>query len=280
MVLPVGAFEQAYAGLVGQRDVAVDLGRVDPGARIVAVFAGEVEVLEHAVHDVFAAVARFVEGRHVLRVDRCVVPGDGAEGFHLFEVLPCAPEPRRAFVVGVHLLGESLRFAHVREEVVDVVDRRPVADRPARLQVGCPRSVGQEGERLFRGHDVRIAVAVAQVLDARRVLLQESVRVGQQRRFVLEVVARPHLGDRFPVEETLAGGQRNAGRKQYADSLFHKSCGFRMLRSGRSCRTSSRDNRLRRRSCPCRTCRFRSRRRRRRCPPGRSSWRASSAARR
>ena len=238
VVFAVGSLEQADARLVGQGDVAVDACRVDPAARVVAVRAGEVEILEHALHDVFAAVARLVEGDHVLGVDRGVVPGHCAEEFHLLEVLPGAPEAGRSLIMGVGLLGKSAGFVHVCQEVVDVVDRLPVADRPAGLQVGGPRGVGQKGERLFRGHDVGVSVTVSQGFGAGGVFLKETVRVGDQRGFVLEIVARTHLGNGFPVEEALAGGQCCAGCEQYADCLFHESCGFRRLGSGRSCRIS------------------------------------------
>ena len=213
MVFAVGAFEQADAGLVGQGDVPVDAGAVDPVRRRVAVLAGEVQVFEHALHDVFTAVARFVERHHVFGVDRFVVPGYGTEGLDLLEILPCAPETGCAFVVVVGSFGEPLRLAHVHQEIVDVVDRRPVTDRPAALQVGCPRSVGQERERLFGSHDVRVSVAVTQVCCAGGVFLDEPVDIGQQRAFVREIIPGSDLGVGIPVKEILARREQETGRK-------------------------------------------------------------------
>ena len=69
-------------------------------------FAGEVQVFEHALHDVFAAVARFVECHHVLGVDRLVDPllarGQlvafgpqriaSGQGYYMIQRQPHAPE--------------------------------------------------------------------------------------------------------------------------------------------------------------------------------------------
>ena len=109
--------------------------------------------------------------------------------------------------------GEPLRLAHVHQEIVDVVDRCPVTDRPAALQVGCPRSVGQERERLFGSHDVRVSVAVTQVCCAGGVFLDEPVDIGQQRAFVREVIPGSDLGVGIPVKEILAGREQETGRK-------------------------------------------------------------------
>ena len=180
MVFAVGAFEQADAGLVGQGDVPVDAGAVDPVRRRVAVLAGEVQVFEHALHDVFTAVARFVERHHVFGVDRFVVPGYGTEGLDLLEILPCAPETGCAFVVVVGSFGEPLRLAH---------------------------------ERLFGSHNVRVSVAVTQVCCAGGVFLDEPVDIGQQRAFVREIIPGSDLGVGIPVKEILAGREQETGRK-------------------------------------------------------------------
>ena len=222
VVLAEGAFIEADARLEGQCHPLVDERRAFRELGVgEAVGACEGEVFQHFVHDVLAAVAGFHHRLLVAGRDREVVPGHGAEGLHLVVVEPGAPETGCAFVVVVGSFGEPLRLAHVHQEIVDVVDRRPVADRPAALQVGCPRGVGQERERLFGGHDVRVPVAVAQVCCAGGVFLDEPVGIGQQGAFVREIIPGSDLGVGIPVKEILAGREQETGRKQNICYLFH-----------------------------------------------------------
>ena len=220
VVFAVGSLEEADARLDGQCDVAVDLLVVDPCLRGVAVFAGVVEVFEHALHDVFAAVAGLVEVFLAVGADDVVVPGHSAEGLHQFEIVPCPPEARRTLVVGEGRFAHALRFVHPFEEGVDVVDEVPCAVAPTALQRGVPDGLVEVARRLFHLDDVAVAVAARDVARTRRVGVQEAVGVFFQRSFVLEIFVGADLLDRLLVEEILAGGERQTSQSRINYS-FH-----------------------------------------------------------
>ena len=180
MVLAEGAFVETYARLEGQRHPLVDQGRAFRVFGVgKAVGAGEGEVFEHFVHDVFAAVAGFGQSLLVAGRDREVVPRHGAEGPHLVVVEPCAPEAGHAFVMVVNLVAYAAPAAvHVVEHVVYAAQVGPAAFGPAALIVGRDVAVGtQQVGGDVHGAVVGVDVAARDGSVAGDHLLDESVGI-------------------------------------------------------------------------------------------------------
>ena len=175
-------------------------------------------------HDELAAVASLVELLLVLGVDGFVVPGHRAEGLDLRVVEPGPPEASHALVV-FHLrvvVHVRSRLRKARQEVVDVVDVRPVADIPAGLFLGTPLRF-EEIRGAVYGHQIGILVPVGQRRVARHVLLQQSV--DEEHHILLRTEERigSHLRKGLALEKVGARRQSEGRQHQqrYDFAVFH-----------------------------------------------------------
>ena len=207
VIFPVGPFEQADARFDSQRNPFVDFDIVDPLFRGIAVIAGEIQVFQNFVHDIFPTVTRLVERFLVGRFDDIVVPRYATECFDQFEIVPCSPETGHSFVVSEGLFAYTLRFVHTLEEGVDVVDEIPRTCGPSALQRGVPGRLEKVGRGIDDLYDVTVAIAERQVGCRRKIIVDKSVRIFFQRGFVFEIYVGTDLLNRLSVEEIFAGCQ-------------------------------------------------------------------------
>ncbi len=221
VVLAVGALPQTYARLEGQSYVAVYNAGIDIGVGIEAVFAGVIQIFEYLAHYQLALVARPVQCDHILGVDRLAVPRHAAEGLDLGPVEPCAPEASDTLVVVERRLRHARNFAHVGEEIVDVVEHIPVRYAPAGL-VGRIVAVEVVARQIGACYILGVLVAVGKCRRGRSVLYQKAVGIVQQTLLVDEVLAGIDLVYHVPIEKIFARAEqhrRQSGNQVYG--FFH-----------------------------------------------------------
>ena len=194
MVFAERAFEEAETRFQGQCRPFRDAVKVVLGGQVED---GEIDVLDHALHDVLARIARTLEFG-IGRADRFRVPRHVAEPLDLFEVEIDAEEAGQR-VVAVTDVG-VLAVARIFEQRVDVAQVGP-----------CP-AAARRGDRTAAAHLLRQVV----VDDVVPVLVVEPV--GRERRvefvaeslqlvFVREEGFGRHLGQRVFVEPLFAGDE-------------------------------------------------------------------------
>ena len=195
VVLAERAFEEAEARLERQRRPFRHAVEIAFGRQIAD---GEVDVLDHALHDEFARV----EGTLQLGVGRTEglgIPGHVAEALHLLEIEVGAEETGHG-VVAVADVG-VLAVARVFEQGVELAQ---VGPRPAAARGGNRAAVAHFGGD-FVLHDVVVAFVVKAVAGEDRV---EGVAEGLQLVFVREEGLGRHLRQRIFVEPVFARRKR------------------------------------------------------------------------
>ena len=195
VVLAERAFEEAEARLERQRRPFRHAVEIAFGRQIAD---GEVDVLDHALHDEFARVAGTLQ-LGVGRTEGLGIPGHVAEALHLLEIEVGAEETGHG-VVAVADVG-VLAVARVFEQGVELAQ---VGPRPAAARGGNRAAVAHFGGD-FVLHDVVVAFVVKAVAGEDRV---EGVAEGLQLVFVREEGLGRHLRQRIFVEPVLARRKR------------------------------------------------------------------------
>ena len=225
MVLPVCPLVKADPGFECKGDPAVDPSLVDIRRIPETVLGRIIQVFKDLPHDIFPVVAPLVKGLFVFGVNRLVIPRHRPEGLDLAEVEPCPPEAANPFIV-VKDSFRGRRLPKVLQEIVDIVEHRPVAAAPPALLISIPVPDVEVVDIDF-GDILRILVPIGKRRGRRGIAVQETVGVGRQRGFRREILVGDNLvWNLVPTEETLAG---NDGGKDYRKRCkdkytFHNPC--------------------------------------------------------
>ena len=173
---------------------------------------GVIDVLDHALHDEFARVARALE-LGIGRTEGLGIPGHIAEAFHLLEVEVGAEEAGQGVVARPDL--GVLAVDRIFEQRVDVAQAGPgPAAARCRDRAAAAHLLGQVAV-----DQVVPVLVVESVARERRI---EFVAEGLQFVFVREEGLGRHLRQRVFVEPVLARRKRQgAARDQYQWNLFH-----------------------------------------------------------
>ena len=196
MVFAERAFEETETRFQGQSRPFRDTVEVVFGGQVAD---GEIDVLDHALHDVFSRIARTIEFS-IGRADRFRIPRHVAEPLDLFEIEIGAEETGQRVVVVTDV--KVLAVDRVFEQRVDIAQVGP-----------CP-AAARCGDRAAAAHLLRQVV----VNDVVPVLVVEPVGREDRVEFVAEslqlVFVREkgfgrHLGQRVFVEPLFAGDERH-----------------------------------------------------------------------
>ena len=212
MVLAERAFKQQDTGFQGHgRPLGHLIGAL--GGREVR--DGEIQVLDHLVHNELAAVAGTVEGFQILGTHGLVVPRDVAEAFDLGEIEVSAEEAGQGLVADAHLCIRAV--VQVFQEGVDVPEGGPA---PA-AAAGGNRALAHP----LVGHVVLgVVVVVGEVQVRGREQLIEADGIGLQLTLALEerVGGKPVPG--HGVQQVVTAGKSESGKQKQngVKYLFHR----------------------------------------------------------
>ena len=196
VVFPERSFKQAEAGLQGQGGPFGDAVIRMRGRKL---FDGEIDILDHPLHHVIAAVTGLIE-IVVVRAQGMVVPRHIAEFLDFLEVEPGTEESNQGDVLIPDFL--VLAVAAVLQEGIDSPQVRPVPAAVAGID-------GPAAADLRIQFPARNGIALAAAEESAREHRVQGVRICLHLRFRREEGFGRELVLREPVQHPLAGDQQH-----------------------------------------------------------------------